>query len=73
LISLLQLDGVESPIERGGVVYVCGDASTMAPPVEQAVLAICRDKQGCSEDAAKAWLAKLKSAARYLVDMWPKG
>ena len=58
--------------EQGAIVYVCGDASTMAPAVEQAVLAICRDKRGCSEDEAKAWLASLKANARYLVDIWPK-
>ncbi len=59
-------------IEQGAVVYVCGDASTMAPAVEQAVLAICCAKRGCSDDEAKAWLASLKASSRYLVDIWPK-
>jgi cytochrome P450/NADPH-cytochrome P450 reductase len=70
---LARRDRVWELIERGGVVYVCGDVSTMAPAVEQAMLEICRDKQGCSEDDAMAWVAKLKSGARYLVDIWPKG
>jgi cytochrome P450/NADPH-cytochrome P450 reductase len=59
-------------MEQGAIVYVCGDASTMAPAVEQAVLAICRDKRSCSADEAKAWLVSLKASARYLVDIWPK-
>jgi cytochrome P450/NADPH-cytochrome P450 reductase len=59
-------------IEQGAIVYVCGDASTIAPAVEQAVVAICRAKRGCSEDEAKAWLASLKASSRYLVDIWPK-
>src|SRR3981081_309127 len=39
-------DRVWELIAQGGVVYVCGDAATMAPAVEQAFLAICRDKRG---------------------------
>jgi cytochrome P450 / NADPH-cytochrome P450 reductase len=66
-------DRVWQLIEQGGVVYVCGDASTMAPAVEQAFLAIGRDKRGVADDSAKIWLAKLKADGRYLVDIWPKG
>jgi cytochrome P450/NADPH-cytochrome P450 reductase len=65
-------DRVWELIEQGAIVYVCGDASAMAPAVEQAVLAICRDKRGCSDDEAKAWLASLKASSRYLVDIWPR-
>ncbi len=60
-------------IEQGGVIYVCGDAATMAPAVEQAFIAICRDKRGVGDEEAKAWLASMKAGARYLVDIWPKG
>jgi cytochrome P450/NADPH-cytochrome P450 reductase len=66
-------DRVWDLIERGGIVYVCGDAATMAPAVEEAFLAICRDKRGYDEDQAKAWLKALKAESRYLVDIWPKG
>ena len=59
-------------MEQGGIVFACGDASTMAPAVEQAVLAICRDKRCYSADEAKAWLTSLKASSRYLVDIWPK-
>lgn len=60
-------------IEQGGVVYVCGDAATMAPAVQQAFLAICRDKRGIGDEEAKSWLASMKAGKRYLVDIWPKG
>lgn len=66
-------DRVWELIEQGGIVYVCGDAGTMAPAVEQAFVEIARDKRGISADDAKAWLAAMKSSARYLVDIWPKG
>lgn len=66
-------DRVWELIEQGGVVYVCGDAGTMAPAVEQAFVEICRDKRGISEDDAKAWVAAMKASAHYLVDIWPKG
>jgi cytochrome P450 / NADPH-cytochrome P450 reductase len=66
-------DRVWELIEQGAVVYVCGDAGTMAPAVERTMLAICRDKRVCADDAAKTWLASMKSEGRYLVDIWPKG
>jgi cytochrome P450/NADPH-cytochrome P450 reductase len=66
-------DRVWALIELGGIVYVCGDAAAMAPAVEEAVLAICRDKRGFGDDQAKAWLKSMKAEGRYLVDIWPKG
>lgn len=66
-------DRVWELIEQGGIVYVCGDAGTMAPAVEQAFVELCRDKRGISADDAKAWLGAMKESARYLVDIWPKG
>ncbi|MBV8186419.1 MAG: NADPH--cytochrome reductase, partial [Alphaproteobacteria bacterium] len=66
-------DRVWELIELGGNIYVCGDAATMAPAVEEAFLAICRDKRELGEDQAKAWLKSMKAEGRYLVDIWPKG
>lgn len=66
-------DRVWELIEQGGVIYVCGDAATMAPAVGQAFIAICHDKRGIGDEEAKAWLASMKAGARYLVDIWPKG
>jgi cytochrome P450/NADPH-cytochrome P450 reductase len=66
-------DRVWELVQQGGVIYVCGDAATIAPAVEQAFLAICSAKRGVADGEAKAWLAKMKADARYLVDIWPKG
>jgi cytochrome P450/NADPH-cytochrome P450 reductase len=66
-------DRVWGLIEQGAVIYVCGDAGTMAPAVEHAFVGICRDKRGIGDGEAKAWLASMKADARYLVDIWPKG
>jgi cytochrome P450 / NADPH-cytochrome P450 reductase len=57
-------------IGRGAVIYVCGDASTLAPAVEHAFMDICRKKNGGGD--AKAWLASMKADKRYVVDIWPK-
>ena len=57
-------------IESGAVVYVCGDASRMAPDVRRALAAIHVRKTGGSEAAANRWLDELTARNRYLVDVW---
>jgi cytochrome P450/NADPH-cytochrome P450 reductase len=63
-------DRIWELIAQGAVIYVCGDASTLAPAVEQAFMDIYRGKNGGGD--AKAWLASMKADKRYLVDIWPK-
>jgi cytochrome P450 / NADPH-cytochrome P450 reductase len=65
-------DRVLELVDQGGIVYVCGDAATMAPAVQQAFLQIAREKRGLDEVGASAWLAQLKADSRYVVDIWPK-
>jgi cytochrome P450/NADPH-cytochrome P450 reductase len=57
-------------IEQGAVVYICGDASRMAPDVRATLAAIYREKTGGSADAAEAWLRNLAAQGRYLTDVW---
>jgi cytochrome P450/NADPH-cytochrome P450 reductase len=57
-------------IEAGAVVYVCGDASRMAPDVRRTMAAIYCEKMKASEAAAEAWLNELTAGNRYLVDVW---
>jgi cytochrome P450 / NADPH-cytochrome P450 reductase len=52
------------------VIYVCGDAATLAPAVEAAFMDIYIAKNAGGD--AKAWLGSLKAGNRYLVDIWPK-
>lgn len=57
-------------IEAGAVIYVCGDASKMAPDVRAAFAAIYRSKVDASEQQANAWLTELAAQQRYLTDVW---
>jgi cytochrome P450 / NADPH-cytochrome P450 reductase len=49
---------------------VCGNASTMAPGVRAALVAVFRAKTGAGESDGEAWLAGLRTADRYLEDIW---
>ncbi|KAJ3011486.1 hypothetical protein HKX48_006806 [Thoreauomyces humboldtii] len=54
-----------------GTFYVCGDAKHMAHDVHQALIDIASKQGGlATEDKAKAWVKDLKSAGRYLEDVW---
>lgn len=63
-------DEVWQLIEQGAVVYVCGDASRMAPDVRRAFATIYREQTGADEPAAEQWLTDLTAQNRYLVDVW---
>jgi cytochrome P450/NADPH-cytochrome P450 reductase len=65
-----QAEALWSLIEQGAIVYVCGDGSRMEPDVKRALAAICREKSGTDEAGAEAWLAKLASDGRYVLDVW---
>ena len=60
-------------IQEGAVVYVCGDASRMAPDVRRAFAAMHREETGSDERAAEGWLDRLTADNRYLVDVWAAG
>lgn len=57
-------------LEEGAVVYVCGDASRMAPDVQRTFATIYREHTGQGEAEAEAWLQALMRQQRYLVDVW---
>jgi cytochrome P450/NADPH-cytochrome P450 reductase len=63
-------DEVWQLIEAGAVIYVCGDASKMAPDVRAAFGSIYRAKTGADEAQAEAWLTELAAQQRYLTDVW---
>jgi cytochrome P450 / NADPH-cytochrome P450 reductase len=60
-------------LQQEAVIFVCGDASKMAPDVRRAFLEVFREKTGASAADAEAWLAGLRSADRYLEDIWGGG
>ncbi|WP_375493495.1 bifunctional cytochrome P450/NADPH--P450 reductase [uncultured Jatrophihabitans sp.] len=57
-------------LAQGGVIYVCGNANTMAPGVRAALTDMCRARTGCDDTEAEHWLAQLRSSERYLEDIW---
>jgi cytochrome P450/NADPH-cytochrome P450 reductase len=57
-------------IDAGAVIYVCGDASRMAPDVRRTFAAIYCEKTGASVAEAEQWLNDLTAQNRYLVDVW---
>jgi cytochrome P450/NADPH-cytochrome P450 reductase len=63
-------DEVWQMIEAGAIVYVCGDASRMAPDVRRTFAAIYSEKTGANEAEAEQWLNELTARNRYLVDVW---
>jgi cytochrome P450/NADPH-cytochrome P450 reductase len=60
-------------LQDEATIFVCGDASRMAPDVRTAFAGIFKAKTGASDGDAQAWLGGLVSAGRYLEDIWPSG
>jgi cytochrome P450/NADPH-cytochrome P450 reductase len=63
-------DDVWEAMQQDAVVYVCGNAATMAPGVRAALVAVFRAKTGAGEADGQAWLAGLRGSNRYLEDIW---
>ena len=57
-------------LQQEAVVFVCGDASRMAPDVRQAFMGVFQQRTGTTAADAQAWLAGLVSSHRYLEDIW---
>ncbi|MCE0762970.1 cytochrome P450 [Pseudonocardia kujensis] len=66
-------DEVWELLQQGAAVFVCGNASTIAPGVRAALRQVFRDRTGASEADADAWLAGLRAADRFLEDIWGSG
>jgi cytochrome P450 / NADPH-cytochrome P450 reductase len=63
-------DQVWEAMQKDAVVFVCGNASTMAPGVRAALVAVFRAKTGTGASDGEAWLAGLRTSNRYLEDIW---
>ena len=57
-------------IQDGAVIYVCGDASKMAPDVRKTFATLYQEKTGKTAQDAEQWLNTLTTEKRYLVDVW---
>jgi cytochrome P450/NADPH-cytochrome P450 reductase len=63
-------DDVWRLLQQEATIFVCGEASRMAPDVRQAFADIFRDRTGTSASDAQSWLTGLVSNQRYLEDIW---
>lgn len=57
-------------VEKGAVVYVCGDAKNMAKDVMQAFVEAFRSVRGLGEQDARERVLQLQKEKRYLQDIW---
>ncbi len=57
-------------LERGAVVFVCGDKNRMAPDVRAAFKTILREHGGVSAEEAEQQFKKLVKARRFLEDVY---
>jgi cytochrome P450/NADPH-cytochrome P450 reductase len=63
-------DDIWNLLQHDAAIYVCGNASTMAPAVRAALAAVFRAETGAGQADADAWLAGLRASGRYLEDIW---
>lgn len=68
-----QKDQVWSLIEKGAIVYVCGDGGKMEPDVKAALVTIYRERTGADADAGLRWIDDLGAKNRYVLDVWAGG
>lgn len=68
-----QKDRVWSLIEKGAIVYVCGDGGKMEPDVKAALVSIYRERTGVDEGAGLRWIDDLGANNRYVLDVWAGG
>lgn len=57
-------------LEEGAHLYVCGDATHMAPDVHEALIEIVAGEQGRGREAADAYVRALQSQHRYHRDIY---
>lgn len=57
-------------LEDGAHVYVCGDASNMAPDVHEALISVVSEEGRLSREAAEAYLRSLERDHRYQRDVY---
>lgn len=68
-----QKDRVWELIEKGAIVYVCGDGGKMEPDVKATLMSIYRERAGADADAAARWIEEMGTGNRYVLDVWAGG
>jgi len=57
-------------LQQEAVVFVCGEASRMAPDVRRAFAGVFQERTATTAADAQAWLIGLVASHRYLEDIW---
>jgi cytochrome P450/NADPH-cytochrome P450 reductase len=57
-------------LQQEAVVFVCGEASRMAPDVRQAIAGVFQERTATTAADAQAWITGLVGSHRYLEDIW---
>jgi sulfite reductase (NADPH) flavoprotein alpha-component len=57
-------------MQEGAHIYVCGDATNLAPDVHRTLRDIVQEKGGLSQPAADEYLGELQRSQRYQVDVY---
>ncbi|MCA1397363.1 cytochrome P450 [Bradyrhizobium sp. BRP56] len=68
-----QKDQVWELIQKGAIVYVCGDGGRMEPDVKATLMSIYRERTGVDTDAAARWIEEMGTRNRYVLDVWTGG
>jgi cytochrome P450/NADPH-cytochrome P450 reductase len=63
-------DAVGALLDQGASIYVCGDASRMAPAVRQAFIDLLAQRSGLSPESATRRLDQMSAENRYCTDVW---
>lgn len=68
-----QKDRVGDLIDKGAVIFVCGDGGKMEPGVKAALMALHRERTGADDAAAQKWIDAMGTGNRYVLDVWAGG
>lgn len=68
-----QRDTVWKLIEKDAVIFVCGDGSRMEPDVRRTLALIYSEETDVGADAGQAWMEKMITDDRYVLDVWVSG
>jgi len=60
-------------IDKGAIIYVCGDGGKMEPDVKAALVSIYRERTGADASAGLRWIDDLGAKSRYVLDVWAGG
>lgn len=57
-------------LDEGAFVFVCGDGASMAKDVHTCLRGVIKERKGCPEDDAEAFLRQMQQDGKYVRDIW---